>query len=87
MEAGIGRQGWFLPGACIALPTLVPGQARAAHDAGRLRIIGITANAPAFAGYLGPRSLVEWVVYAKAPSPAPRRCSPIAATTASPSAA
>ena len=37
----------------------------AAHDAGRLRFFGNyrhLADAPAFAGYLGPLRQVEWVV-------------------------
>jgi hypothetical protein len=62
----------------------------ALHKAGQLQVFGDLAglaDPAAFATYLAPLRKVDWLVYAKPPSAAPRPCLPISAATptASPS--
>ena len=70
------RPGFFLPVRVLSrlFRRLFLDKLAAAHDAGRLRFFGNyrhLADAPAFAGYLGPLRKVEWVVYAKRPFAGP----------------
>ncbi len=86
------RPGFFLPVRVLSklfrrvfLEKLI-----AAHEAGHLQFFGVhrhLADTRDFADYLRPLRNIDWVVYASAPSPDPRRCSPISAVTptASPS--
>ena len=70
------RPGFFLPVRVLSrlFRRLFLDKLAAAHDVGRLRFFGNyrhLADAPAFAGYLGPLRKVEWVVYAKRPFAGP----------------